>query len=530
MASGLFTLKQQVQALRQGAWNGQRPKSVDYLVVAGGGSGGSAVAGGGGAGGLLTSIYPVATGSLITVTIGAGGTTATGTKGNTGSDSVFGYIVAGGGGGGASSFSGTTPANAGSGGSGGGAATYDSSGTVYAFGQGIAGQGNSGGSTQRGTAGAGQSMTGGGGGAGTAGLAAVQTNGAGTNGGAGIASAISGTVTTYAGGGGGQVNVNTVYGGGAGGVGGGGAAGTTSGNNGTNGSPNTGGGGGATWGSTNPSGAGGSGIVIVSYPDTYAAASAAPNATVSTSGSGSLAFNGSNQYLNYNAQTPFSMNTGDFTVEFWVYITGGLAAYPAYIDFRGGDQPSPSFYIYNNVNTLVFGSRVGGTQADRITHSFSTLNTWFHIAAVRISGVTKLYVNGTQVGSSYTDSNNYTVGTSGPHIGQNGQGGGWFTGYMSNIRIVKGVGVYTGTFTPSTAPLQATQTAGTNIAAITGTQTSLLLNSVSGGYTADSSTNAYTPATASNVGPTWNSASPFATGLGYKNRVYTWTTSGSITF
>jgi hypothetical protein len=32
------------------------------------------------------------------------------------------------------------------------------------------------------------------------------------------------------------------------------------------------------------------------------------------------------------------------------------------------------------------------------------------------------------------------------------------------------------------------------------------------------------------VAPTWNQSSPFATGLGYKNRVYSWTTTGSGTF
>jgi hypothetical protein len=29
------------------------------------------------------------------------------------------------------------------------------------------------------------------------------------------------------------------------------------------------------------------------------------------------------------------------------------------------------------------------------------------------------------------------------------------------------------------------------------------------------------------VAPAWNSSSPFATGLGYKNRVYTWTSTGT---
>ena len=49
-----------------------------------------------------------------------------------------------------------------------------------------------------------------------------------------------------------------------------------------------------------------------------------------------------------------------------------------------------------------------------------------------------------------------------------------FGGYISNLRVVKGVAVYTGNFSPPTSPLTATQSAGTNIAAITGTQTSLL--------------------------------------------------------
>jgi hypothetical protein len=58
--------------------------------------------------------------------------------------------------------------------------------------------------------------------------------------------------------------------------------------------------------------------------------------------------------------------------------------------------------------------------------------------------------------------------------------------------------------------------------------TSLLLNTVSGAYLTDSSVNAHTPSVTNTMA--WNQTSPFATGLGYKNRVYTWTQSGTVTF
>ena len=48
MPTGLFTLRQQVQALAQKAWSGtQKTNYVEYLVVAGGGAGGARTGGGG---------------------------------------------------------------------------------------------------------------------------------------------------------------------------------------------------------------------------------------------------------------------------------------------------------------------------------------------------------------------------------------------------------------------------------------------------------------------------------------------------
>jgi len=255
MASGVFNLKQQLFALAQQAWSGpQRPKYVEYLVVAGGGSGGysatSQTASGGGAGGFLTGIVPVTAGASYTVTVGGGGAALTGqTFGNNGVNSVFGSITAtGGGGGGAYGNIGI------SGGSGGGAGGGGGN-SPLAVGQGIVGQGNKGGVS-------GDNNGAGGGGAGTVGQNVLGAAN-GSVGGAGIASAINGIVTPYAGGGSGGSSNSGVYFA-PGGVGGGGNGGSYASTVAGAGVDNTGGGGGG--GPTMNSGAGGSGIVIVRYP------------------------------------------------------------------------------------------------------------------------------------------------------------------------------------------------------------------------------------------------------------------------
>jgi hypothetical protein len=125
------------------------------------------------------------------------------------------------------------------------------------------------------------------------------------------------------------------------------------------------------------------------------------------------------------------------------------------------------------------------------------------------------YVNGVQANTvSVTGVTTNNPASSTLKVG--GYGSKRITGYLSNVRVVKGTAVYTSAFTVPTAPLTA----------VSGT--SILLSSVSGAYTADSSTNSFSPS--SSTGPAvWNALSPF-TGTGYKNRVYTWTSSGSITF
>ena len=181
-----------------------------------------------------------------------------------------------------------------------------------------------------------------------------------------------------------------------------------------------------------------------------------PGASITTSAS----FNGSTQRLSTNGGTGTVMGTGDFTWESWVRPTG-TPGYQTFIDTRGVQTG------YSAVGTdgVYFGLDNGTLypiyyqSSALITSSIAlTLNTWAHVAVVRSSGTTTLYVNGVS-GGTYSDS----LDLSSPwvNIGGTSTAAINFTGQMSNVRIIKGTALYTGTFTPPTTTLRAV--AGTQL-------------------------------------------------------------------
>jgi len=279
--------------------------NTEILLVAGGGGGGSGggEGGGAGAGGLVYAgtEYPklpnlpkviLTSGTVYTVTIGAGGngstTYAPANNATNGANSTIvgsdlGMVAIGGGhGGGYPHYDHPTGGVGGSGGSGGGGGGNASGVNQGQWGQeGISGQGNRGGN---GAVYGGGYLGGGGGGAGKVGDRGNYRPMRGGSGGAGLQYSISGTSTYYAGGGGAHT-AGTNSGGGLGGVGGGGAVHVA-------GTVNTGGGGGGG-GSRN----GGSGIAILRMLTTDYSGTTTGSPTVSTSGSYTIIkFTGSGSY------------------------------------------------------------------------------------------------------------------------------------------------------------------------------------------------------------------------------------------
>ncbi|MDP6584156.1 MAG: hypothetical protein QF535_05835, partial [Anaerolineales bacterium] len=210
-------------------------------------------------------------------------------------------------------------------------------------------------------------------------------------------------------------------------------------------------------------------------------------------GDSSIKFDGSGDYLSIADSDDWDFS-GQFTVEGWFRwssfhssVTGDLIGSSTNAAYLGSsksgwvlgyleDSPGPRFtwsYQSNNswVTNLTFSTDL-------------SLDTWYHIAVSRDgSNDVRMFVDGTQVGSTQSDSTSI-VTTEGLWVG-----GGYnstarlLDGYMDEIRI-SDTARYTSNFTPSTTAF----TADSN--------TKLLIHSdFDGGLGADSSGNAndYTP-------------------------------------
>lgn len=171
-------------------------------------------------------------------------------------------------------------------------------------------------------------------------------------------------------------------------------------------------------------------------------------------------FDGTGDYLTLPSnQTQFTMGTGDFTIEMWINVSDFSAQRTLYDTMNGGDTGGTGrFALEITTGGVLRVFTAAGTILTSATSVTISAGVWYHIAYVRVSNSGKLYINGNQVNNTYTDNNNYVVGTtSRPIIGINAydNSSNPMKGYISNLRVVKGSGLYTGAFTPSTSPLTA---------------------------------------------------------------------------
>jgi len=163
-------------------------------------------------------------------------------------------------------------------------------------------------------------------------------------------------------------------------------------------------------------------------------------------------FDGTGDYL--QTSSGFTLGTGDFTVEAWVF--GTTANQKPEVWINGGQVGQ--FVVSTNFNAADAGvilgalSPAGSGWSVGLTGSTAlTTNSWNHVAWVRSSGVITVYLNGVANGTYSNSSNSISLGRIGAFDSANYD----LNGYISNLRAVAGTAVYTSAFTPPTAPLTA---------------------------------------------------------------------------
>mgnify|MGYP001266861575 CR=1 FL=1 len=164
---------------------------------------------------------------------------------------------------------------------------------------------------------------------------------------------------------------------------------------------------------------------------------------------GSVFFDGADDYLLFTDSSDFALGTGDFTVEAWFLVSSNLD-YRSLIDTRTsvnddwmiGMRSNDRIYVYSGA--FLLESSTGAV----------TPGHWHHVAYVRSSGTHALYLNGVSVATSST-SKDYDSQKLGISVPPYNLGAEEFSGYVSNVRIVKGTALYTGTFTPPRSELTA---------------------------------------------------------------------------
>ena len=218
-------------------------------------------------------------------------------------------------------------------------------------------------------------------------------------------------------------------------------------------------------------------------------------------------------YQNLPANTGYDVTGTDFTIEFWanfstwntmgssgmVVLGNFISTNGWYVSWNGGVGGNLSFSTYNagaGVASIVSTGITAGTNFQ--------LGTWNHFTVMQKTNVIYFYLNGVM---TYSTAAPAAVGAGqAMYVGVYSQnfsyaGNPYF--YYSNLRIIKGTGIYsTAGFTPPTTPL--TPIAGTTL--LIGQSSTLV----------DKSTiNATITNTESGTFPSIQRFSPFNTGGGY---------------
>jgi hypothetical protein len=183
------------------------------------------------------------------------------------------------------------------------------------------------------------------------------------------------------------------------------------------------------------------------------------NTTTKKYGSGSAYFDGDGDYLSIAASAALELGAGDWTVEFWFMRLSGTPAYE--LSFSSWHNTGSAFWFGVENGEINVSLNDNALNFDGQNSSGATnLDQWYHYACTRESDTVRLFLDGALVHSATFTASVDALGGDVEIGGFNYDGGGVTSmfGYLDDVRVVKGLAVYTANFTPPTGPLAVNAT------------------------------------------------------------------------
>ena len=162
--------------------------------------------------------------------------------------------------------------------------------------------------------------------------------------------------------------------------------------------------------------------------------------TTQTKYSNSIYFDDSGDYITATVDPPLA---GDFTCEAWVRFDSISAGNQIICSF-GTFTPALFYRSASNDISIYHGTAFYQSGFN------PSANTWYHIAMAREGTSIRVFIDGTQYGTTQTYSTSIT--STNLRIGYDGND--YFGGYIEDFRYTKGLARYTTNFTPPTGSLE----------------------------------------------------------------------------
>ena len=162
-------------------------------------------------------------------------------------------------------------------------------------------------------------------------------------------------------------------------------------------------------------------------------------------GTASILLDGTEDNVKIPTDEDFGFGSANWCIEAFIR-PGSVTGTQRIFDLRDASATDTAPTMYLNGTALHFA--VGNTS--QINGGTLSTNTWYHVAVARNAGTTRLFLDGTQLGT-YTDANDY--GSTTPVvIGSNYAASPVeaFNGHVDEVRISKGSARFTAGFTPTT--------------------------------------------------------------------------------